>query len=371
MPEHNPRAPLSGLRVSALRYLGTRWEPIDPVTSPPEQPTWVDYELSDRREAEDLLAAEWLRGVFPQLDASRAARGGNFPPADPPRIRTFATWSFTRAYWLGSASDRSLAALLTQEIHVLAADKLVMSLRYPVMHWHSVMGEIGEFPSGPEMMSVEAICRYVTDIAQTCGDEPHFGTLLLTTMLSRMASSHHQALDVVGMFADDLEVRVSGPDREDVSLEILRLRRAIRQVRWAFLPKDESDELLMWPAGCGRDAALDARIADIGAESERAIATKDDLMEQVQQTFDLQVLQRQEAIERATFSLTVVAALVLPPTLIAGIYGMNFDVSPVVSGRMPILLMVVSMAASWALLRRLDPRQARSQGKRSGRQVRG
>ena len=92
----------------------------------------------DQREAEAILAAEWLREAFPQLDVSRAARGGALPPTDPPRIRTFAHWSFGRIYWLGSKYEAGKPILLTQEIHILAGHHFVMTIRYPVMDWQQI-----------------------------------------------------------------------------------------------------------------------------------------------------------------------------------------------------------------------------------------
>lgn len=344
-----------------MRLTADGWASAGDLAGPPLEPTWLDYELANAPEADTILATEWLREVFPQLEASRAATGGKLPPSDPPRIRTFAEWAFARVYWLGSTTVDGDPTLLTQEVHVLASSSLVVTLRYPVTPWTLLDGEGADLPDGhPKGLDIAKIRRHVVEIGEMCDTpEPHFGALVMTAIFGRITSSYIQALELLGRAADELEARVSGLDRVDVSRETLRLRRALRQVRWAFLPDDESGELLTWPTASNRDSALDARLIDVGAESNRALATTREVMEQAQQTFDLQIALREEAIERATFSLTVVAALVLPPTLIASIYSMNFLARPWADGKPALVMMGASMLVSWLSLRRLDPRRGK------------
>ena len=76
--------------------------------------TRTDIELDQAGDAETALTADWLAGEFPELEASRAAKGGALPPVEPPRVRTFPGWTFARIYWLdatdGAAGKRTLDA---------------------------------------------------------------------------------------------------------------------------------------------------------------------------------------------------------------------------------------------------------------------
>lgn len=348
------------MKETARLFVDGAWQPAPSSRPDPGACTWIDIELDRAEEAETALTYDWLAGEFPELEATRAAKGGALPPEDPPRIRTFPGWTFSRLYWLGATDrengDRALAA---QETHVLASRRTVVTLRYPPIHWHPFGPTSPEVTPGTPGLSADNLGKHVAELARIADWAPDdFGLGFQIALLGRVASSYINALDFVGAVADRVEEQVSQgqEDADQTSAEILSLRRLLRQIRWAFLPEDESAELLAWPTPDHRNHALDARLIDVGAESVRAQATTHNLMEQVQQTFELQNALRQVAIGRTTYMLTVVATLLLPPTLIAGIYGMNFRYMPWLNSRPAFLLTLGLMggvaAIGWLAIRR-------------------
>lgn len=112
--------------------------------------------------------------------------------------------------------------------------------------------------------------------------------------------------------------------------EILGLRRLLGKVRWAFMPSDEIDEFRSGPfiTTAKDDAGIEFRFNDLSREAERAVAAVAEVRDQVANTVELRDSLKSDRLNSTTYVLAAVATILLIPTLIAGIYGMNFRTMP-------------------------------------------
>jgi hypothetical protein len=358
------------MRQEAWSFTGVDWQAREVPSTSAEEPTWVDVELRSDEEAKAFFASAWIQDSFPGLLAKRAAKGGALPPTDPPSFHVSSGWAFGRLYWLDKrkesprGDDDQDLILVAQEIHVVASTSLVVTVRYPLIHWHATDPTTPRAATRGLGLPIERLKKDTAELTEAArnADAFDFGSTFLTALLGRVTSSYFDALDFVRSVADAVEAEVSGlemPDGVRTRRDILNLRRLLRQLRWAFVPEDESQELLAWPSVGSRNHVIDVHLADAEAESSRAVVTTHDLMEQVQQTFDLLTSIKQDTIEVTTYRLTMVATLLLPPSLIAGIYGMNFRYMPFLNRTPAVLVafavMIASSVLSWFVVKKRLP----------------
>ncbi|MDP9329883.1 MAG: hypothetical protein M3P11_04490 [Actinomycetota bacterium] len=348
------------MRQEAWTFAGSEWTAREVPSRPVEEPTWVDVELRSGEEAKAFFASAWMQDSFPRLLAKRAAKGGALPPTDPPSFHVSPGWVFGRLYWLDKrkesprGDDDQDLILVAQEIHVVSSSSLAVTVRYPLIHWHATDPTTPRAATPGLGLPIERLKKETAELAEAARstDGFDFASAFLTTLLGRVTSSYFDALGFVRSVADIVEGEVSGlemPDSVRTRRDILNLRRLLRQLRWAFVPEDETHELLSWPSDQGRNHMIDVHLADAEAESSRAVVTTRDLMEQVQQTFDLLTSIKQDTIEATTYRLTMVATLLLPPSLIAGMYGMNFRYMPFLSRSPAVFITLAAMIASSVL----------------------
>src|SRR5262249_42796743 len=116
----------------------------------------------------------------------------------------------------------------------------------------------------------------------------------------------------------------------EIDGEILGLRRLLGKVRWAFMPSDEIDELCSGPFinAAKEDAGIEFRFNGLSREADRAVAAVAEVREQVANTVELRDSLKADRLNSTTYALAAVATILLIPTLIAGIYGMNFRTMP-------------------------------------------
>jgi hypothetical protein len=302
---------------------------------------WVDIAASPQ------VASTALRPFTdrcPQLhgvDPARATKGGEYPPRYPPKAKAFRETIFARGYWLkASHSEYEITA---QEIHILAGESFAITLRYPSQVWDvrdtQDAGPTGSKEPGVELTDLESDVLALRErlgrdkVLASAGAIDCFGLEVAVTVLDRVMDSTFDSLNAIRQTVDDLEVMVlpqgesrrrEGPPTTEVARRTLYVRRLLRQVRWAFLPADEVSELRSGPFLRLSDDGIRFQLQDLCREADRAVETVSDVMQQVQQVGDLIATLKAEKLDRTTTALTVVATVLLVPTLLAGVWGMNF-----------------------------------------------
>jgi hypothetical protein len=336
---------------------------------------WLDMPVRSGSVLPTVISELATDGMFPGLHAGKAMKGSRLPPSDPPRVRWFPEWVFSRAYWLGATPPADQAQdpiLVAQEVHTFIRPEWLITLRYPAIHWHvrssDPKAELELAPDGE--LDLQAIREEAEEMGLTGSAERPFGLDVAGVVMKTMVASYLTALESLRQRVTEIERVVSdgdwlnvrrsrrregAPDDAALDQQILALRHLLRQVRWAFLPEDEIDELVSGPFMDVRDPVTTFAFKDLRAESGRAVETTHEITDQLQQTFDLSAAMRTDRLNRTTYALTMVATLLLGPSLIAGIFGMNFRYIPgqgVHSGFFELLLIMAAVSATvWFGLR--------------------
>jgi Mg2+ and Co2+ transporter CorA len=226
--------------------------------------------------------------------------------------------------------------------------------------------EIQDGESGLEL-DPSRIAKEVVAFRKRSGRaEGSFGLDVAAVVLDSVVDSVFDALDGLRARADELEDEISQREwlvdrrrgvEDALDDHVLGLRRLVRQVRWAFMPSDEIEEFLSGPfLGFEReDAGIEFRFRDLSREADRALAAVRDVGDHIDHAADLMAGLRTDRLNKTMYVLTAVATVLLVPTLIAGIYGMNFRNMPELGWRFgygeTLLLMVVLGFGMWLGIR--------------------
>jgi magnesium transporter len=166
-------------------------------------------------------------------------------------------------------------------------------------------------------------------------------------------------LSVVGSLeedVDEVETSVFSPQRTNDSARIYTLKREIGEARRAVMPLREPMRRFATGAVPGIDEASAPFFRDVLDHLSRAAETVDGLDQLLSTAFDAHLAQIQVTQNEDMRKISAGAALVVVPTLIAGVYGMNFDHMPELRWRFgylyAVLLMVGTVSALWMWFKR-------------------
>ncbi|MGZ8603639.1 MAG: magnesium/cobalt transporter CorA [Actinomycetota bacterium] len=152
--------------------------------------------------------------------------------------------------------------------------------------------------------------------------------------------------------SDDLEDRVFRDEETgDLQLELFRLRRRVAQFRRGVAPMREVLDLIAEQGGVATPA-LQPYFRDVQDHVIRSIELIDNIRELLSSALEARLAQASNRLNVVMKQLSAWAAIILLPTLIAGIYGMNFEHMPELDWRLGYPLSLGSMAVtSFALYR--------------------
>jgi hypothetical protein len=392
-------AEITAAKISVCVLEGAEWHSLDApehesiraLLSDPRKMAWIDI-LGDLEPVRTAFAAiaqdcQPLEG----LDPSRAAQGGENPPARPPKAKAFHDSVFARMYWLGirpTPAPHELMAqeinleLVAEEIHLIVGKTFAVTLRYPCLAWEldRMVGKGTPDPyrgndAGLDASRVRRGVAEFRDRFQRPNGGQAFGLEVAAVVLDHVVDSVFDSLNGLRQRADELEEDVlkgawlwgaknkqTHPPLEDT---MLGLRRLLRHVRWAFIPADEIDEFCSGPfLGIeAQDPGIKFTFADLGHEADRTVASVRDVTEQLEHTVELSNTMKADRLNSTMYALTAVATILLIPTLIAGIYGMNFRHIPELNWRLgywgALVAMIVLGMGVWFGIRAYLRRQSR------------
>jgi hypothetical protein len=371
-----------GMGSLDVRQLDREWVRLRPSTlesvadllTDPQRLVWVDMAYEEGV-TEELLAD--VKGRCPSLEGlipERAARREEDPTKRPPKAKVFRGFVFARMYWLEEIGppEADEDELVAQEIHLIAGPSFAITIRYEPLAWSLVrlVSEGVRYPHPIERLGIE-LAR-VRDGVMELRDrsdptEPGsvFGLEVAVALVDGVLDSVFDAMNDVRETADLVELSVLNKKEwlwerkkwPELDRRILGLRRVVRQVRWAFIPADELEELGAGPflGVSDRDPGLAFKLQDLGREADRANHAVADLIDQVEHTVGLRDSIKTDRLNATTYALTILATVLLVPTLLAGIYGMNFLNMPELRWRygyyLVLGLMVVTVTLVWLAIR--------------------
>jgi hypothetical protein len=329
---------------------------------------WVDVRGDDADAG--LLISELAKtsASLPGLDPERAVRQEADPSSRPPKAKAFHDFVFSRAYWLWVRATGDDVEVVAQEVHLIAGRTFAVTVRFPCRSWaRSRMASGEDDPSEIVDDAGVDLARVRDDVIEFRQRIPRgdpkslFGLEVGAVIVDDVIDSVFKCLDELRQAAGRTEIRVLRKQDwlwktsrwPEIDGEILGLRRLLGKVRWAFMPSDEIDEFCSGPFidAPEQDAGIRFRFNDLSREADRAIDAVRDVKDQVTNTVELRDSLKSDRLNSTTYALAAVATILLIPTLIAGIYGMNFRTMPGLGWRQgfweALGLMILLAAGVW------------------------
>lgn len=156
----------------------------------------------------------------------------------------------------------------------------------------------------------------------------HGPSAVLYAVCDRVVDEYLKVAAELEIDVDEVESSVFSPDRTDDAARIYVLKREIAEVRRAVLPlRDPMRQAATGTVG-GMDPDAAPYFRDVADHLTKVAETIDTLDSLLSTAFDAQLARIQVQQNEDMRKISAGAALVLVPTLIAGVYGMNFDHMP-------------------------------------------
>ena len=144
----------------------------------------------------------------------------------------------------------------------------------------------------------------------------------------RVVDGYTQVVDELVVDVDEIEASVFSDERTNDSARIYTLKREISEVRRAVLPLQEP--MSRFATGDVRGVPDEAApfFRDVADHLARAAETVDSLDSLLSTAFDAHLAQISVQQNNDMRKISAAVALVAAPTLVAGVYGMNFEHMP-------------------------------------------
>ena len=217
-------------------------------------------------------------------------------------------------------------------------------------------GEINLFVGSDFVISVRhgeggALRQARVDLEARQAVLAHGPSAVVYAVCDQVVDGYEHVADSLLEDVDEVELSVFSEERTNDSARIYVLKRELAEVRRAVLPlRDPMSRFANGTAhGIDRDAAPYFR--DVADHLSRCADTIDELDGLLSSAFDAHLARISVQQNNDMRKISAGAALVVVPTLIAGIYGMNFDHMPELHWQFGYLFaMALMVGASAGLL---------------------
>ncbi len=166
------------------------------------------------------------------------------------------------------------------------------------------------------------------DLEQRAKVLQHGPMAVMYAICDRVVDEYERIGEALQVDVDEVEESVFSPARTDDSSRIYTLKREIAEVRRAVIPLREP----MRRFAAGQETGIDDETAtyfrDVSDHLQRVADVVDNLDILLSTAFDAHLARISVQQNDDMRKISAGAALVVVPTLIAGIYGMNFDHMP-------------------------------------------
>ncbi|HXF73226.1 MAG TPA: magnesium/cobalt transporter CorA [Actinomycetota bacterium] len=181
---------------------------------------------------------------------------------------------------------------------------------------------------------------------------------LLYTLLDEIVDGYLDIVERYEDLSDEIEDRVFADEPDPtIQADIFRMKRRVVELRRVVVPLREVIDFVQEQPGLVPQE-LGPYFRDVADHVIRTIEFIDNIRELLTTALEAQISQVSNRLNRVMKSLTSWGAIILVPTLIAGIYGMNFRHMPELGWRFgypfALGLMLASAAALYAVFKRKD-----------------
>jgi magnesium transporter len=197
--------------------------------------------------------------------------------------------------------------LQDQEIHAFVGNGYLVTLRYPPAF---------------DLTDVKRRWKQEQELSREGGG------YLLHALIDEVVDGYFEVIDGFELRAEDIEDEVFAEEQvEDVQERVFKLRKELTTFRRHVMPLREVLDLLEE----NRDVVtkeLRAYYRDVADHVIRALESIDNLREVLASMLDAYLSKVSTELNVVMKQVTSWAAIILAPTLVAGIYGMNFEHMP-------------------------------------------
>ena len=151
---------------------------------------------------------------------------------------------------------------------------------------------------------------------------------VMYAICDRVVDEYEKVGAALEVDVDEVEESVFSPARTDDSVRIYTLKREIAEVRRAVMPLREPMRRFALAEESGIDEQTATYFRDVADHLHRVSEVIDNLDVLLSTAFDAHLARISVQQNEDMRKISAGAALVVVPTLIAGIYGMNFDHMP-------------------------------------------
>jgi len=156
----------------------------------------------------------------------------------------------------------------------------------------------------------------------------HGPTSVVYAVCDQVVDAYQDVVDELVEDVDEVELSVFSEQRTNDSARIYVLKRELAEVRRAVMPLREPIGRFTNGTVRGIDVEASAYFRDVGDHLSRTAETVDELDDLLSTAFDAHLARISVQQNEDMRKISAGAALVVVPTLIAGVYGMNFDHMP-------------------------------------------
>jgi magnesium transporter len=178
----------------------------------------------------------------------------------------------------------------------------------------------------------------------------HGPSAVVYAVCDRVVDGYLAVMDALEEDVDEVETSVFSPQRTNDSARIYTLKREIAEARRAVLPLREPMRRFATGAVPGIDEKSAPFFRDVLDHLTRAAETVDGLDQLLSTAFDAHIAQISVQQNEDMRKISAGAAIVVVPTLIAGVYGMNFHHMPELAWTYGYPYAIALMAAAVVLL---------------------
>jgi magnesium transporter len=184
----------------------------------------------------------------------------------------------------------------------------------------------------------------------------HGPSAVVYAVCDQVVDRYEDVAEQLVIDVDEVESSVFGPERTNDSARIYVLKRELAEMRRAVLPLRDPVNRFATGAVRGVDAEAAPYFRDVADHLARVAETIDSLDTLLTAAFEAHLAQITIQQNNDMRTISAIVGMIAAPTLVAGVYGMNFDHMPelgwLLGYPMSLLIMAGSSLAIWVLARR-------------------
>jgi len=184
----------------------------------------------------------------------------------------------------------------------------------------------------------------------------HGPSAVVYAVCDTVVDRYQEVAQQLAIDVDEVEASVFATERTNDSARIYVLKRELAEMRRAVVPLKDPVNRFATGAVRGIDSEAAPYFRDVADHLARVAETMDDLDSLLSAAFEAHLAQITIQQNDDMRKISAIVGLIAAPTLIAGVYGMNFDHMPelgwMLGYPLSILLMLSSSFAIWFVARR-------------------